>query len=264
MDNAFILMLIITFVGGLATAFATGIGALPFYLIKDVPKRTGAILSALAAGMMAAASVLLITEASRRTQLNIPIDLALGVLAGIAFLQLTEHHITKRQQTTSSRPARRLTLTSILIVAAMTAHSLPEGIAVGVGFGSAAQSHTLAFGYAVCIAIAIHNIPEGLAIGLALRAQDVSPTRCVAWSIFTSLPQPLAAVPAAAMVWLFEPLLSAGMGFAGGAMLALVLTHLLPESVRDAGRLPTLAATTAGAIVMTTMMILTGFVGHTM
>ena len=46
-------------------------------------------------------------------------------------------------------------------------------------------------------AIAVHNVPEGIAIALPLRAKGVSPLRCVFYAILTSVPQPIAAVPAA-------------------------------------------------------------------
>ena len=71
------------------------------------------------------------------------------------------------------------------------------GAAVGVAFAEAHQSNSLAFGLNISLAIAVHNIPEGLAIAIALRARGLSTWACIGWAIFSSLPQPIAAPPAA-------------------------------------------------------------------
>src|ERR671930_370021 len=57
-------------------------------------------------------------------------------------------------------------------------------------------AHGRAFGVLIALAIAIQNIPEGLAISLVLVPRGASARAAAAWSIFSSLPQPLLAVPA--------------------------------------------------------------------
>ena len=86
----------------------------------------------------------------------------------------------------------------------------------------------------------MHNIPEGTAVSLPLRANGASVWRCVYYSILTSLPQPIVAVPAFLLVSIFQPLLPASLGFAGGAMIFLVIQELLPESFEHSS--PTEAA----------------------
>jgi zinc transporter ZupT len=48
--------------------------------------------------------------------------------------------------------------------------------------------------------------------------------------VFSSLPQPLLAVPAFVFVEAFRPVLPAGFGFAAGAMVWLVFSELLPDA----------------------------------
>lgn len=45
------------------------------------------------------------------------------------------------------------------------------------------------------------------------------------WQIFW------VAIPAFLLAWFFQPLLPVGLGFAGGAMIFLVVTGLIPESL---------------------------------
>ena len=54
--------------------------------------------------------------------------------------------------------------------------------------------------------------------------------RCVLFAVQTSMPQPIVAVPAFLLVSVFQPVLAASLGFAGGAMIFLVISELLPES----------------------------------
>ena len=100
------------------------------------------------------------------------------------------------------------------------------------------------------IAIAIHNVPEGLAITAVLRPRGVSVARCAGWSVFSSLPQPLMAVPAFLFVETFRAALPYGLGFAAGAMVYLVLVELLPEAYRYGERAEVATLATASAVAM--------------
>ena len=112
----------------------------------------------------------------------------------------------------------------------------PEGVAVGVGYGSETHLGVANFGHYVALAIGIHNIPEGLAVALPMRLAGASLARCFFFAFLTSLPQPIAAVPAGLLVWFFEPLLVPALGFAAGAMMYLVLMELLPAALERHSR----------------------------
>ncbi len=214
-------LLLWTLVTGVLSALATGLGALPVAALPTNSDWIKAMSSAVAAGMMMAAAVFSLTEKALAIA---PYQALTGFLLGAAFLHLME-----------SRPHQESSK-GMLLVAAMFVHSIPEGVAIGVGFATG----DLEFGLLMALAISIHNIPEGVAISLPLRAEGASLARCAGYSILSSVPQPIAAVPAAIFAAKFSAFLPIGLGFAGGAMIYLAAAELIPDAVEAGGR------TTAG------------------
>lgn len=224
----------------MVTALATGVGALPLLIAGRVPARWLGIANGAAAGLMAAASWSLIQEGLVYGAGGT----AGGVLAGVVFILLSSRLLAGRDVhwgAIEGADALRI----LLIVGVMTIHSMAEGVGVGVAFGGGES-----LGLYITIAIAIHNIPEGLAISLVMVPRGASVPRAAAWSIFSSLPQPLLAVPAFLLVEQFRPLLPWGLGFAAGAMLWMVASELLPEARREAGFVGAAMGTVVGAAIM--------------
>ncbi|AHG89524.1 zinc/iron permease [Gemmatirosa kalamazoonensis] len=208
------------FVYALYTALATGLGALPFLFVRDLSRRVVAASNAIAAGLMLGASLGLVAEGAQRNGWATFV----GVNVGIGFIVLTQRLIGDHEPEIGQfrgAGARRM----LLMVVVMTVHSFAEGAAVGVSFGGG-----MALATAITVAIAVHNVPEGLAISAVLRPQGVSLLACAAWSVFSSLPQPLMAVPAYLFVERVASALPYGLGFAAGAMIFMVLVELLPEA----------------------------------
>ncbi len=219
-------VLLEAFVAASLTALATGLGALPFMFGRPIAKRWMARAWAFAGGLMVAVSVLdLLLPAFQSGSLG---AVAGGIALGVVPFWYASRWMHERQTGLAGWPSLG-TARIVIVVGVLTVHSFPEGVAVGVAYGSGEA----ALGLTVAIAIAIHNIPEGIAVSIPLYSEGTRGWRLPGWSVFSSLPQPLMAVPAALAVTLFERLLPAAFAVAAGAMLFLVVTEMLPASVQE-------------------------------
>jgi len=248
-------------VAGVLASIACGLGALPLAIRGLNLERRVGLGYAFAAGLMFSASVynLLLPaftlgadDASKIT----PVLLTLGGMAlGAGFLWWIERSLTPERLESGALGALG-GRTGALVFLAMTFHSIPEGVAVGVGYGS--ETHLAqgqAFGDYIAVAIGIHNIPEGLAVALPMRLRGVPVWKGALLATVTSLPQPIAAVPSSLLVWLFEPLMLPFLGFAAGAMMYLVLMELIPEALEKHGRAETAWLFLAGFGVMALVQV---------
>ena len=219
---------------GIISALATGLGAIPVHFVHKKSKVVRAFASATAAGMMISASVFSLAQEGIALKTKIPLSpyiVILGLLLGAAFFRFTEKNFADPHMYQNFL-GNGFTKRGVLIFIAMFIHSIPEGIAIGVAFATG----NFHFGLIMAIAITVHNIPEGIAVSFPLKADGVSTGRCAIASILTSIPQPIMAVPAALVTWIFEPLLPIGLGFAGGAMIYLVFSELIPDALADGGK----------------------------
>ncbi len=234
-----------------ATDLATGLGALPFVFVRRLSDSWQGMMTAAAAGMMLSASVF--TLAGEALHSGALWEVRAGLIAGAAFFSWSAKLVEGREWRLGSLTVAE-SRQSILVLIAMSIHSFPEGIAIGVGYASGETQ----FGLLLATAIAVHNIPEGTAVSMPLRARGVGVVACAGYAILTSLPQPLAAVPAYLLVSVVQPLLPLGLGFAGGAMIFLVACELLPDSLERCTRRQ---AAWSLMIGLTAMLMITGLLG---
>lgn len=241
------------FIAALITAIATGFGAIPFLFVKNFDNKWLGIGNSIAAGLMLGASIGLVYEGVYLENVEMRImKVIAGLLLG-GILVLLSHYFLERTdkdysigQVTGANAVKML-----MIVGIMTVHSFAEGIGVGVSFGDSAS-----FGSFISIAIAIHNIPEGLAISLVLIPRGTSVRNSALWSIFSSLPQPIMAVPAFLFVLAFKTYLPVGLGVAAGAMFWMVFRELIPDALKELSRKNVYALTAVTAIAMIIFQLL--------
>ena len=237
---------------GLATvtAIATGLGALPFFFFPRISREWLGISNAIAGGVMIAASGGLIVEGFSVNMGRV----ALGAVIGVVFIVLSHRWLTDMGEVHVGRLRGADALKALMIVGVMTAHSFTEGVGVGVAFGGGQP-----LGISITTAIAIHNIPEGLAISLVLVPRGTPAWAAAGWSVFSSLPQPLLAVPAYLFVEAFAPFFPIGLGFAAGAMLWMVVSELVPDALESAGRSRVVAALVVSILAMSAFQV---FIQH--
>uniref|UniRef100_A0A1A7X6L4 Zinc transporter ZIP11 n=1 Tax=Iconisemion striatum TaxID=60296 RepID=A0A1A7X6L4_9TELE len=128
----------------------------------------------------------------------------------------------------------------LLLILAITIHNIPEGLAVGVGFGAIGKTTSATFESArnLAIGIGIQNFPEGLAVSLPLRGSGVSVWKAFWYGQLSGMVEPIAGLLGASAVVLAEPLLPYALAFAAGAMVYVVVDDIIPEAqVSGNGRL---------------------------
>jgi zinc transporter ZupT len=234
------------FLAAAATALATGLGALPLLFFRGAGRSALGAANAAAAGVMLAASAGLAWTGGDMG----PGRMVLGAAAGAAFIVGARRFLVHDHGMTIGALHGDDAVKALLIVAVMTVHSAAEGIAVGGSFGGSAT-----LGVLIAVAVAVHNIPEGLAISLVLVPRGVSVAKAAWWSVFSSLPQPLLAVPAFLFVEAVDPLAPAALGFAGGAMAWMAARELVPEALGQTRARVVVAVGTLSFAVMSAFQV---------
>jgi zinc transporter, ZIP family len=243
---------------GLAGSFAAGmmtsVGATPAFFGRIPSERARDTLLGFAAGVMLAASFFSLIvpslEASERLYGAgiVPALIAvIGILAGmgaIAALNQTmpHEHFTMGREGPPAPSLRRVWL----FVIAITIHNFPEGLAVGVGFGTGDVSH----GLPLAIGIGLQNAPEGLAVAVALMGEGYARLRAFRVATLTGLVEPVGGVLGAAVVSISEPLLPWGLVFAAGAMLYVISHEIIPETHRRGHQNSATAGLAVGLVAM--------------
>eukprot|EP00457_Paulinella_chromatophora_P003825 gb/GEZN01003833.1/.p1 GENE.gb/GEZN01003833.1/~~gb/GEZN01003833.1/.p1 ORF type:complete len:628 (-),score=28.04 gb/GEZN01003833.1/:9-1892(-) len=232
------------------TALSTGIGTLPLALVPSLGEWAVGKCNAAAGGMMLCASCILSYEAW-----DLPVSslgsphfrVVLGIVLGIIFMACTKAFVEANEDLKFNGLEGLNAKKALLVMGVMTVHSFSEGVGLGVSFAQSAPAH---LGKFISISLALHNIPEGLAVSIALVPRGLPVRRAFAWSIFTSLPQPLMAVPAFFFVEHFTDLLPVGLGFAAGAMGFLSILELLPEAIDAIGHRDAIVTSILSFLVM--------------
>jgi ZIP family zinc transporter len=237
-----------------AAGLATGVGALPVLVVRRVSGALQDTFLGFAAGIMLAASFFSLiipglnyAQADLGSRAAASIVIASAILLGAALLALANRHVP-HEHFLLGRNGRLETAVSRtwLFVLAITLHNFPEGLAVGVGFGSGNMeaATTLAIG------IGLQNMPEGLAVATALVAHEYRKVTAVLIGAATGLVEPLGGVLGVVAVSLFEPLLPWGLGLAAGAMIFVISNEIVPETHRHGHEGMATAGLMIGVVLM--------------
>ncbi len=221
----------IGFLASVLAGLATGVGALPAALFKQVSTSVYNGLLGGAAGVMLAAAAfsLLVPGIEYGNQLWPGKGLwfvAAGMLFGALFLHLADKKLPHIHFKDDLNEHAESLQKIWLFIFAITIHNFPEGMSVGVSFGTGDLNN----GIVLAIAIALQNIPEGLAVALPLVALGYNKWKAVGIATLTGLVEPVGGLLGITMVATFSSLLPFAMGFAAGAMIFVISEEIIPES----------------------------------
>lgn len=232
----------------LLTIFTVGlttvVGAILGFFLRQIPHRFNDAILGMAAGMMLAAAIvgLILPALEQKTSWTV-IQVILGVFCGATIIsmidQLTPHlhqlagidvnhhldvenHVGSEAHGLDMQGVNRV----LLFVTALAIHKFPEGLAVGVSFGTENLGDVLT----VAGSIALQNIPEGMVIIAPLLAVGVSMTRTFFISLVIGIIEILGAVVGYSLISFTNGILPFALSFAGGTMLYVISDEMIPET----------------------------------
>ena len=120
-----------------------------------------------------------------------------------------------------------------MLIFSITLHNIPEGLAVGVAFGSiiyGLNGANLSSACLLALGIGLQNFPEGTAVSVPLRREGLSRKKAFFYGQLSGIVEPISGVIGALLVLKVQHLLPFLLSFAAGAMIYVVIEELIPES----------------------------------
>lgn len=213
----------------LFTYFLTALGASIVFFFKNISKNIMDAMLGFAAGVMTAASFfsLLSPAIEHAESLNMTpwLIISIGFFSGGLLLFLSDKIFNKLL----SKKNKRI----LMLVSSITIHNIPEGLAVGIAFGSVYYGLTGATTLSalmLAIGIGLQNFPEGSAVAIPLRRDGMSRSKSFFYGQLSAIVEPIFGILGAILVLKVRILLPFFLSFAAGAMIYVVVSELIPES----------------------------------
>lgn len=150
-----------------------------------------------------------------------------GFLLGVILLLLADYLIGRWEHL-------RVQKNTAMLIMAITAHNIPEGMAIGLAFALAAQNPgepaLLSGAIALAVGIAIQNFPEGTAVALPLIQNGFSKKKAFFIGSMSAVVEPIFGVAAAGLAGAVQMGMPWFLSLAAGAMIYVVVQELLPEA----------------------------------
>ena len=215
-------------VGGVIIAMLNMVGAMLVLIWRKPSDRLLNTALGFAAGVMLTASFTSLILPGIAIGGIWPVMIGMGL--GVFTLDLVDRRLPHVHSQTGREGPKSSRLGAVwLFIIAITLHNMPEGLAVGVAFGSGDLSNALT----IMLAIGLQNIPEGFAVAVAALNAGMG---TYFYAGLTGVRSGLVEIPLAVLgawaVQLLSPLLPYAMGFAAGAMLFVISDEIIPETHR--------------------------------
>ena len=213
-----------TIVGASAGIIGTGLGGAIAFILDKPGKRFLSVLLSFSAGLMIAVVCFdLLPEAFEIGSLFYGLlGLALGVVAIVFCEELINRYMGARG---GWYPSNRYIETGILLGIGIALHNLPEGLAIGSGFTA-----RMSYGWELALIISLHDIPEGIAMVTPMIIGGAGPFKAFISALIAGIPTGIGAMIGYLLGEISPVLISLCLGFAGGAMLYITCSELIPES----------------------------------
>ncbi len=228
-------MLLKVFTGIMIPFIGTMLGSSAiFFVKKEVSVKIKNILSALAGGIMLAASVWSLIIPSVETEEGV-LQTVSGVITGVASMIWADRAVDRNlSRCNKYTPYARKTLMQLI---AVTVHNIPEGMAVGMVFASVLAGNgegDFTSAFLLSFGIAAQNVPEGAIVTMPLMAENTNRKKTFLWGFASGIVEPFGAVIAILASELMSAILPFFMSFAAGAMIYVVTEQLIPDMYEKA------------------------------
>lgn len=243
--------------GLLATLFTyavTAAGASLVFFFRSMNRRVLDMMMGFAAGVMIAASFWSLLSPAIELSIelgdNAWLTAAVGFLLGGAFIICSDLLLPK---TRLSEGKNKGLIRSIKISTAVTLHNIPEGLAVGVAFGSVAlgiEGTSLIGAVTLALGIGLQNFPEGVCVAMPLRRDGLSRAKSFFIGQASGIVEPIAGVLGVMFALAVRSMLPLTLTFSAGAMIAVVCSELIPESFRHNKLLATIGVLFGFTVMM--------------
>ena len=211
------------------TYFITMLGAAIVFFFKKINKNVMDAMLGVAAGVMTAASYFSLLapaiEAADELTLTPWLITFLGFFTGGILLFLADKIFSK----VFTKKNKRI----LMLISSITIHNIPEGMAVGIAFGSifyGINGATIISAIMLAIGIGLQNFPEGSAVSIPLLREGMNRKKAFFYGQLSAVVEPVFGVIGALLVLKARVLLPFFLSFAAGAMIYVVVSELIPES----------------------------------
>jgi len=230
----------------------TALGSSLVFFFKQTNKNIMDAMLGFAAGVMVAASFWSLLNPAIEMANNLKmiswVVVSLGFLSGGILLFIGDKIFDSYSRNINNKFKR-----SLMLITSITLHNIPEGIAVGVAFGSlmyGLDGTTITSACMLALGIGLQNFPEGSAVSLPLRREGYSRRKAFFYGQLSAVVEPISGVIGALLVLKMRFLLPFILSFAAGAMIYVVVAELIPESQSNIKKSLMALFTLFGFIVM--------------
>ena len=244
------------FLAATFTFLITSLGSAIVFCFKKVNKNLSDILLGVSAGIMLAASYFSLLAPAIDQAINMAFLPYIIVPVGLLFLtdKIFSKLMAKQKK---NETAKRI----FLLVSSITIHNIPEGLSIGVAFGSiiyGLDGATVMSALGLAIGIGLQNFPEGCAVSLPLRREGMSRTKSFIIGALSGIVEPISAIIGALLVLKIKSIMPFLLAFAAGAMIFVVVEELIPESQQNHNKNMITMFTLLGFIIMMVLDVALG------